>query len=280
MTTTLFVIRHGETAWNAEKRIQGQANSDLSPLGQRQAAALAERMARVEFDILLSSDLPRALHTAQFIAVACNHQVVPEPALRERNFGAFQGLTWEEIQHAYPDEHAAYRDGPDYAPPGGESVRHFHDRVLECAFRLVAEYGGQRLVLVTHGGVLSVLFKYTVGLDYQAPSKILPAQRQPQYLYRYRWTLEITAMGRYRALRPLICKGLIALSFSSSFSFSFSSSSYSYSYSSSYSYSLPPRWRHPARCQQKFQHSVDRAPLAPGTSIRAVIIPDRTGMEQ
>ncbi|KPK80518.1 MAG: hypothetical protein AMJ81_11975 [Phycisphaerae bacterium SM23_33] len=164
----LIVIRHGETVWNRQARLQGQKDPDLSPKGVAQAEMLAERVARESFAALISSDLKRAMQTAEAIGRRTGHKVIPEPGLRERSFGLFEGLTWEQIEQRYPDLHEAYWRGRDFAPPGGETARQRHERVVACASRIAAEHAGQRVVLVAHGGVLESLFKHALSLHYQA----------------------------------------------------------------------------------------------------------------
>lgn len=168
-TTTLCIIRHGETLWNVEQRIQGQGDSPLSPLGCRQARALAARLASTPVDLIISSDLQRAWRTAQTIAEHNGCPLLADPVLRERHFGLFEGLTREEIARQYPEHAHVLRAGPDTAPPGGESPRQFYQRIVTGVSRLQHDHAGQRLLLVTHGGVLSILFKFTVGLECQSP---------------------------------------------------------------------------------------------------------------
>src|SRR4030065_38117 len=131
--THLIAIRHGETGWNKESRFQGHLNSALNDEGLAQAQALGERLAAERFDLLLSSDLGRALQTASAIAMRSGHEIVVEPRLRERRMGLFQGLTAAEVQARYPDEYARFstRD-PDYVLPGGESVRQLFRRSVAC----------------------------------------------------------------------------------------------------------------------------------------------------
>src|SRR5476649_1879895 len=103
--THLIAIRHGETEWNSQGRFQGHLDSVLNPEGLAQAEALGEYMVRESFDLLLSSDLGRALQTASAIAMRTGHDIVVEPRLRERRMGIFQGLTPAEVQARYPDEY-------------------------------------------------------------------------------------------------------------------------------------------------------------------------------
>src|SRR4051812_29901432 len=108
MQSELFLIRHGETAWNAESRFQGQQDSPLTLLGIAQAEAAAAHLAAHQLNALYSSDLPRTLQTAQPIALATGLAVVAEPALRERNLGLFEGLTRAEVEERHADAYASY----------------------------------------------------------------------------------------------------------------------------------------------------------------------------
>ena len=106
--TELILVRHGETLWNRERRMQGQTDTPLSAIGRAQAQAVGQRLARHPFVALYSSDLTRAWDTAAAIARASGREVRREPALRERTFGVFEGLTYEEMAQRYPDEHARF----------------------------------------------------------------------------------------------------------------------------------------------------------------------------
>jgi probable phosphoglycerate mutase len=162
MKTELILIRHGETAWNRERRMQGQTDTPLSDTGRAQAEAAGRRLARHPFAALYSSDLARAWDTAAAIARAHvnDHDIRREPALRERTFGVFEGLTYDEMAQRYPDEHARFsaRD-PDYAMPGGESPRQFFKRSLACLEAIARAHEGESVVVVTHGMVLDTLHR-------------------------------------------------------------------------------------------------------------------------
>jgi probable phosphoglycerate mutase len=158
--TELILIRHGETAWNRERRMQGQTNTPLSDMGRAQAAAVGQRLASYAFAALYSSDLQRAWDTAAAIAQASGREIVSEPRLRERTFGVFEGLTYAEMAQRHPAEHARFelRD-PDYAVPGGESPRQFFERSLACLEDIAAAHAGESVVVVTHGLVLDTLHR-------------------------------------------------------------------------------------------------------------------------
>jgi probable phosphoglycerate mutase len=158
--TELILIRHGETDWNRERRMQGQLNTPLSDLGRAQAAAVGRRLASHSFTAIYSSDLQRAWDTATPIAQASGHKIITEPRLRERTFGMFEGLTYPEMAQRHPALHARYelRD-PDYTVPGGETPRQFFERTLGCLEEIAAAHAGERVVVVTHGLVLDTLYR-------------------------------------------------------------------------------------------------------------------------
>ena len=168
--THLIAIRHGETEWNREGRFQGHLNSALNQEGLEQAAALGERLAEERFDLLLSSDLGRALQTASAIAMRTGHEIVVEPRLRERRMGIFQGLTPDEAQARYPEDYARFRShDPDYVIPEGESLRQLFQRSVACLTELAVRHQGRTLATVTHGGVLAMLYRHAMAMPLEAP---------------------------------------------------------------------------------------------------------------
>jgi len=172
-TTQLYVIRHGETEWNIEGRIQGHANSALTATGIAQAQALGEHLQHHTFSAFYSSDLDRAYHTAQAIAAKHTQSIQLEPLLREKCLGVFEGLLRAEMQTQYPTEYQQYKfNHADYViPGGGESGQQFLQRCIDCFNRLVQNHRGETVAVVTHGGVITNLFKYVVGLPVAAPRR-------------------------------------------------------------------------------------------------------------
>src|SRR5476649_965924 len=108
-TSLITLIRHGETTWNAERRVQGQLESPLSERGVQQAEALAQRMQFEKFDALYASDLARAYATAEKIAALTGGRIHSDQRLRERHYGVFQGFTWDEIRQKFPAEYAEFK---------------------------------------------------------------------------------------------------------------------------------------------------------------------------
>lgn len=166
----LLLIRHGETAWNAEHRIQGRLDVPLSTTGVWQTGRLAERLAGEAIDAVISSDLARAWMTGAPLADARGLTMVPDARLRERAFGIFEGKTLDEIAAEHPDELAAWRSRDvDWRIPGGESGAEFIDRVLVALHEIAAAYVGRTVAVVTHGGVLDVVYRNARALAWDAP---------------------------------------------------------------------------------------------------------------
>ena len=173
MSTRFVVVRHGQTRWNVEARVQGHGDSPLTAQGLAQADAIGERLARERFDVLVASDLGRAMGTAERIARRCGLAVVPDPRLRERDFGAGEGLTYEEIDARWPNAFSRTAEvDPDLAIPGGESRRQFHDRIHRAFEALAREHAGRRVLVVSHGGVLSTLYRVIHDIPVARPHRV------------------------------------------------------------------------------------------------------------
>lgn len=155
----LYCVRHGESAYNAENRIQGQSDVPLSPLGCRQSEALAAALAGHPIEAVYSSPLRRARETAEPIARRLGLTVETDPRLMELDAGLFQGQLRTELDKLYPAELAAWLSGDmDFTIPGGESRRMLMLRG-EAALRDIAARGHRQAVVVAHGGLLTVAFK-------------------------------------------------------------------------------------------------------------------------
>jgi len=192
--TKFIVVRHGETVWNAEGRIQGHLDSELNEEGLAQALLVGERMAREPFDHFYCSDLRRALQTAQPIVKRSDKVPTVTPRLRERNLGIFQGLTSEECQHKYPQEYRRFhRREVDHVMPGGESVRQLNARVSEFFDELAVEHAGQTVLVVTHGGVLDALHRHVMRIPLERPRdfSIYNASLNIVRLSNGRWVLDL-----------------------------------------------------------------------------------------
>jgi probable phosphoglycerate mutase len=170
--TKIFLIRHGETLWNSEQRIQGHIDSQLNPTGFAQAQALAQRLQSQNFAALYSSDLARAYQTAQCLAQTTGLSIEIDQRLRERNLGCFQGLTHSEVQQQFPQEYHRYKTfDPDYIIPNGESFRQFRQRCINCLEELVQKHLGEHILVVSHGGVLVSAFKHILNLPDHMPRR-------------------------------------------------------------------------------------------------------------
>lgn len=171
--TTLIVVRHGETAWNRERRMQGHTDTPLSAIGRAQAAALARRLSEAAMAAIYSSDLQRARDTATAIAECTGHEVIADPRLQERRFGIFEGLTYEEMSARYPEEFARFQSrDPDYVIPGGESACEFRERCLACLAEIAEKHAGAEIVVVTHGLVLDLLYRAAHGMAHDTPRPV------------------------------------------------------------------------------------------------------------
>lgn len=166
----LLAIRHGETAWNVDARIQGHIDIPLNDHGLQQAQRLGRALAEGDRpDVLYSSDLLRAQATATAVATACGLTVRLDKALRERCFGVFEGSTLEEVRERDPALADRWRRRePDFVPPGGESLAMFYERCVGAVLGLLARHPGQTVAIVAHGGVLDCLYRAATGVALDA----------------------------------------------------------------------------------------------------------------
>ncbi|MCG3201058.1 MAG: Phosphoserine phosphatase 1 [Gammaproteobacteria bacterium] len=168
--TRICLVRHGETAWNADRRIQGQIDSPLNEIGIGQAHAAARRLSKVPFTAVYSSDLQRARRTAQIIAA---HHALPvqlHGGLRERMYGKFQGLTYAEAEQRYPRAYKRFHDrDPRENFRSGESLEEFSRRVQTALCAIAETQRGAATLVVAHGGVLDIAYRLATGLPLTAP---------------------------------------------------------------------------------------------------------------
>lgn len=173
-TTRLCLVRHGETEWNAQRRIQGQIDIGLNAHGVRQAEAAGRWLRPAGITALYSSDLSRAWTTAQRIGVALNLSPQPAPELRERRYGIFEGLTYDELRTRHPAGYAAFESrDPDYDFETGESLKTMFQRVTGKLQTLAAAHPGETIVVVLHGGVLDIINRFVRGNSLEAPRDFL-----------------------------------------------------------------------------------------------------------
>lgn len=168
--TLLFALRHGQTAWNAELRIQGQLDVPLNDTGRWQAARLAEALADAGIAAVYTSDLQRARATAEPLALAAGVPLVADVRLRERGFGQFEGHTYADIEARWPQAAARWRRREAGAgPEGGETLEAFYARSVAAVCHIAAAHPGQTIAVVAHGGVLDCLYRAAVGVALEAP---------------------------------------------------------------------------------------------------------------
>ena len=167
LPTRITAVRHGETAWNAITRLQGQLDIDLNDLGRWQAERAGAALADSALQVVYSSDLCRAHNTAQ--AIARHSGIAPSAirthqGLRERSFGRFEGLTYAQVGELHPDDALRWKQrDADWAPPGGESQTVVFARVHAALDAIAAQHPGEHIAIVTHGGVLDVFYRLATG---------------------------------------------------------------------------------------------------------------------
>jgi alpha-ribazole phosphatase len=162
----LLLVRHGATLNNAQQRYTGQSDIPLSELGERQVAALADRLATESFDCIVTSDLRRAFATAEVIAAGHDVPLRREPALREISMGEWEGRTREEVIAVAPREHERWHADPvHHAPPRGETIAQVRDRLAKALERSYDAYPESTVLWVTHGGVIGILLCHLLGMD-------------------------------------------------------------------------------------------------------------------
>jgi probable phosphoglycerate mutase len=168
--TELILLRHGETDWNRELRFQGHVDVALNAIGLEQARRLAQRLAGETAHHIYASDLLRARQTAEPVSRQLGLATVSDASLREQSFGRVDGMRVDDIKVQYPqawEEWLQFQE--DYSMPEGETTRQFHARVMDAVQRIVATHRGQTLVVVTHGGVLDMIYRTARALGLSGP---------------------------------------------------------------------------------------------------------------
>jgi len=165
--THITAVRHGETAWNAQSRLQGHLDIDLNERGRWQAQRVGQALADSGITTIYCSDLRRAHDTA--LAIAQHSGITAaalrlEPGLRERSFGSFQGLTYDEVGALHPEDAVRWKQrDPHWAPPGGESPAALQQRIATTLHAIAAQHPGEHIALISHGGVLDMLYRLATG---------------------------------------------------------------------------------------------------------------------
>tara|TARA_B100000700_G_scaffold227349_1_gene250995 strand:+ start:745 stop:1356 length:612 start_codon:yes stop_codon:yes gene_type:complete len=174
--TELIIIRHGETEWNKQRRMQGHLNSNLSKLGESQIILLGKWMEQITFKHIYCSDSPRARKTAEAITKFSGNDLKIDKRLREKNLGVFEGLTSDEAMELYPEVFHQFKTaGAEYVIKNGESTKQLFERAHNFIEEIRINHPNERVVIVTHGGVIRVLVKHILGisLDYPTYFKIM-----------------------------------------------------------------------------------------------------------
>ncbi|GLC36423.1 hypothetical protein PLESTM_000444800 [Pleodorina starrii] len=172
VATTLLLVRHGQTDWNAEMRLQGHQDPPLNDVGVQQAQELSAALREEAFDAVYSSDLRRALQTAEAIVAgrAGGMQIRTSAGLRERKLGVLEGLTLPEAAARQPEAFRLLRLHDEAtAVPGGESPNQMRERVVAELEGIASEHPGQTVLVVAHGGVLHAVYRQAVGHPYNGP---------------------------------------------------------------------------------------------------------------
>jgi probable phosphoglycerate mutase len=199
-TTRICLVRHGETDWNAEGRVQGQLDVPLSARGRSQAAAAARALADQDFSAIYSSDLMRVRQTAAPSAERLALPVALDAALRERHYGIFESLLYSEVKLRYPQQYARFHaKDPDFDFETGESLRAFFARSLAAVGRIAARHHGESVLVFTHGGVLDMIYRHSNALELSAAREfgVPNAGLNWMVIEERRWSVESWADVRH-----------------------------------------------------------------------------------
>lgn len=201
----LFCVRHGQSTYNAEERLQGQLNPPLSPLGHQQAQATAETLAEADIEAIFASPLTRAHETAAYTAQRTGLDIQYDDRLKEVHVGVYQGLRWAEIAAQDPSGSERWRNyDPDFAPEGGETRRQLMARGVEF-FEDLRATGLDRVAVFSHGALLAAAFKTLIGVPVElSPFSLLNASIS-QIGFRNQWrivSLNETAHLKTLSLAP------------------------------------------------------------------------------
>jgi broad specificity phosphatase PhoE len=163
--TQFTIVRHGETSWNAEARIQGHTDVPLTEKGIQQARMAGARLKNERFDAVYASDLKRAYVTGEEIASVHGLDVIPTPLLREANLGEWQGMTLRDVEERFPEQYVEYRrDSIGHRPPGAEKLEEVIARCREFIDMAVKEYPDGKIAVAAHGGSVRGLVAAAFGV--------------------------------------------------------------------------------------------------------------------
>ena len=163
-STKVLLIRHGQSEGNAAGRFGGHTNTPLSPRGRKQSIATAQALTSESLSAIYSSDLPRAMQTAEPLAKLTRIEIQPTDAFRERSVGVMEGLTFEEAAEKHPDQYAALlRRDFEHVLSGGESYRQLLDRASQKLDEAIEQYKGGRIAVFSHTGTICILALHLMG---------------------------------------------------------------------------------------------------------------------
>ena len=202
--TRIVAIRHGETAWNVDTRIQGHLDIPLNVTGLWQAAQVAQALVDEPVAAIYTSDLQRAHATAQAVARTTGAPLKTEPGLRERCLGVFEGRTFAEVAQSHPEDSHRWRKRDPHLvfPGGGESLLQLRERIAATVQRLAQQHVGEQIALIAHGGVMDILYRLATQQDLQAPRTWALTNTA---INRLLWTpqgLSLVGWGDVRHLAP------------------------------------------------------------------------------
>jgi probable phosphoglycerate mutase len=205
--TFLLLVRHGQTEWNRERRIQGNGNSPLTELGHAQAKAAAIALKQYGIDALYASDAGRVLQTSEPIILASGRNLSTDPRLRERHYGLFEGKTQPEIRQEFPDIYEEYRlRRPGFVAPGGESSVALQERGMAACNEIVSHHSGQTVAVVSHGGTIQAIARYVLDVPLTVQWRIrlenggLTIIRHNDDFPDPWWMITLNEVGHLRAL--------------------------------------------------------------------------------
>jgi len=206
--TEILIIRHGQTSWNKLKRYQGHSDIPLNEKGEQQAIALAETLKHERLDAIISSDLLRALKTAEEIAKHHQLPVKVDSDLRERCYGIFEGMHLEEIVQQYPEQLARWQAAePDYVfPPGereAESLRRFYHRAVSALHRWAETHPGQKIAVVAHFGIIETAYRAAHGIQLGERTRMPVLNTSINRFAIGNGEIEMIAWGEAEHLEPL-----------------------------------------------------------------------------
>ncbi|MEW6179668.1 MAG: histidine phosphatase family protein [Chloroflexota bacterium] len=180
--TEIWLVRHGQTDWNVDGRYQGQADMPLNEIGEMQARDLAKKIKEIDFDAIYSSDLRRALATAQILAG--DREVKVDPRLREIHQGVWEGQLFSDIRRQYADFFENRKQNPlESRPPGGETLQEVAERVKACVDEITNRHPGKRVLIVSHGLVIATLVAAAKGFPLSQAFELIPGNAEPQIIF-------------------------------------------------------------------------------------------------